>query len=587
LRLAAAATRSPGRSPAVARLPLLLWPLGAAAVAAGFYFLFDSGGDVTAVQVINRSVGGSFIACGLVAWQRRPENRTGLLMTLTGFLFLAEPLLIEVDSSGAYTLGQVVALWWAIPFTALILAFPSGRITSPIDAIIVSAFFVLEVIVQFIWVLFLPFPEGKTNVLQVRADADLAHTIDTWQRWCVVAVGMALVVVGVTRWLRAPAPLRRLLLPTLAGSIAVFVLIGLTAQRLLDDQSASRPTQTIAGIVMVLVPLAFVFGLLRAQLARAGMADLVVALQRTPESGQLGDVLAQALRDPSLVLAYWLPRFGAYVDGDGQAVALPAEGSGRAATCIDHDGEHVAVLVHVAALAYEPELLEIVCAAADIALEQERLQAELKARADELVGSRARIVEAGDTARRRLERDLHDGAQQRLLSLGLALHLARQQLAPDANGASDILAEADGELRAALEELRELAHGIHPAVLTEQGLAPALKNLAERSPVPVTIVDLPDERLPAPAEAAAYFLVSEALANVAKYAQASRARVSVSRVDGLVLVEVDDDGVGGADPSRGSGLRGLSDRVQALDGKLEVTSPAGSGTHLHAEIPCA
>lgn len=164
MRLAAAATRSPGRSPAVARLPLLLWPLGAAAVAAGFYFLFDSGGDVTAVQVINRSVGGSFIACGLVAWQRRPENRTGMLMTLTGFLFLAEPLLIEVDSSGAYTLGQVVALWWAIPFTALILAFPNGRITSPIDAIIVSAFFVLEVIVQFIWVLFLPFPEGKTNV---------------------------------------------------------------------------------------------------------------------------------------------------------------------------------------------------------------------------------------------------------------------------------------------------------------------------------------------------------------------------------------------------------------------------------------
>jgi signal transduction histidine kinase len=585
LRLAAAATRSPGRSPAVARLPLLLWPLGAAAVAAGFYFLFDSGGDVTAVQVINRSVGGSFIACGLVAWQRRPENRTGMLMTLTGFLFLAEPLLIEVDSSGAYTLGQVVALWWAIPFTALILAFPNGRITSPIDAIIVSAFFVLEVIVQFIWVLFLPFPEGKTNVLQVRADADLAHTIDTWQRWCVVAVGMALVVVGVTRWLRAPAPLRRLLLPTLAGSIAVFVLIGLTAQRLLDDQSASRPTQTIAGIVMVLVPLAFVFGLLRAQLARAGMADLVVALQRTPEFGQLGDVLAQALRDPSLVLAYWLPRFGAYVDGDGQAVALPAEGSGRAATCIDHDGEHVAVLVHVAALAYEPELLEIVCAAADIALEQERLQAELKARADELVGSRARIVEAGDTARRRLERDLHDGAQQRLVSLAIALRRAESRIQADPQAAEQLVASAREELAQSLSELRELARGIHPAVL-DQGLTIALDSLATRSTVPVSLaVDLTD-RLPEPVETAAYFVASEALANVGKYAHASSVTITVSRHDGLAVIAVADDGVGGADDNLGSGLRGLADRVEALGGRLQVVSPSGSGTVLTAELPC-
>jgi signal transduction histidine kinase len=247
----------------------------------------------------------------------------------------------------------------------------------------------------------------------------------------------------------------------------------------------------------------------------------------------------------------------------------------------------VAALVHDPVLLERRALLNAAAAAARLALENERLQAELRAQLTELRASRARIVTAGDEERRRLERDLHDGAQQRLLSLGLALHLAREHLGPEANGAAEILTEADDELRAALEELRELAHGIHPAVLTEQGLAPALRNLAERSPVPVTLVELPDERLPAPAEAAAYFLVSEALANVAKYARASRARVSVSRVDGCVLVEVDDDGIGGADPSRGSGLRGLSDRVQALDGKLEVTSSAGSGTHLHAEIPCA
>ncbi|HEY2373746.1 MAG TPA: hypothetical protein VGH82_14580 [Gaiellaceae bacterium] len=173
-----------------------------------------------------------------------------------------------------------------------------------------------------------------------------------------------------------------------------------------------------------------------------------------------------------------------------------------------------------------------------------------------------------------------------MLSLGLALQLARVKLGPDADGASALLAEADVELHAALDELRELARGIHPAILTEQGLAAALKSLAERSPVPVTMASLPEVRLPAPAEAAAYFLVSETLANVAKYAQATHVRIDVTHVNGRVLVDIDDDGVGGADPSRGSGLRGLADRVHALDGRFALKSPRGSGTHLHAEIPC-
>src|SRR5262249_22804892 len=143
------------------------------------------------------------------------------------------------------------------------------------------------------------------------------------------------------------------------------------------------------------------------------------------------------------------------------------------------------------------------------------------------------------------------------------------------------------ELRAALDELRELARGIHPAVLTEEGLAAALKTLAERSPIPVTITEVPEQRLRAPAEAAAYFLVSEALANVAKYARASRVRVRVAQADGLMLVDIDDDGVGGANPSRGTGLRGLTDRIHALEGRVELESTPGQGTHLHAEIPCA
>jgi signal transduction histidine kinase len=247
----------------------------------------------------------------------------------------------------------------------------------------------------------------------------------------------------------------------------------------------------------------------------------------------------------------------------------------------------VAALVHDPVLLERPALLHSAGAAARLALENERLQAELRAQLAELRASRARIVSAGDEERRRLERNLHDGAQQRLLSLGLALQLARTHLGPDANGAAELLVEADGELRAALDELRELAQGIHPAVLTEQGLGPAIRSLAERSPVPVAIAGVPERRLPAPAEAASYFLVSEALANVAKYARASHVRVSVEQVGTRVLIDVDDDGVGGADPSRGSGLRGLADRVHALDGELELASPAGRGTHVHAEIPCA
>lgn len=204
----------------------------------------------------------------------------------------------------------------------------------------------------------------------------------------------------------------------------------------------------------------------------------------------------------------------------------------------------------------------------------------------EIRASRARLVEAQDAERRRLERNLHDGAQQRLVSLSLALRLAQAKLASDPEGAGDILAAAGDELTLALAELRELARGIHPAMLTDRGLGTAVESLATRAPVPVELAAMPAERLPAPVEAAAFYVISEALANIGKYAQASLATISVSRVDGRAVVEVADDGVGGADPGRGSGLRGLVDRVEALDGTLEVESPAGGGTRIVAEIPC-
>jgi signal transduction histidine kinase len=215
-----------------------------------------------------------------------------------------------------------------------------------------------------------------------------------------------------------------------------------------------------------------------------------------------------------------------------------------------------------------------------------RLDADLRARVEELRASRARLVEASDTERRRLERNLHDGAQARLVGLAMLLGLARRRVDTDPVETGILIDRALAELKASLAELRELARGIHPAVLTERGLEPALHAIAARAPVPVTLETDGEQRLPANVEVAAYFVVAEALANVAKYAQATAATVAVRRTNGRVTVDITDDGIGGADAAQGSGLRGLGDRVAALDGTLSLDSPPGRGTRLHVELPC-
>jgi signal transduction histidine kinase len=300
--------------------------------------------------------------------------------------------------------------------------------------------------------------------------------------------------------------------------------------------------------------------------------------------GSLRQSLAHALGDPSLELAYWV-HDGTYVDVDGHAVALPAEGSARVATAVERSGRPVAALVHDASLRDHPELVDAVVAAAGLALENERLQAELRARLEELRASRFRLVETADVERRRLERNLHDGAQQRLVALSLSLALAQREFG-SYPAVIEMLERTRSDLADALAELRELARGIHPSLLTDRGLKAALEALAKRTLVPVELDGLPDERLPDGVEAAAYYLVAEALTNVTKYARASMASVRVLRENGHVIVEIRDDGIGGADARRGSGLRGLADRIEALDGRLELDSPPGAGTRIRAEIPC-
>jgi signal transduction histidine kinase len=327
----------------------------------------------------------------------------------------------------------------------------------------------------------------------------------------------------------------------------------------------------------------------RSRYSRAGAVGELIERLNNPEADRsLGQALADALGDRSLKLVYWRPSAGHYVTYDGRRVELPQPGSGRAVTEVEREGIRVGAIIHDASLADEPDLVRAVAASAALALENERLEAELRARLDELQSSRARLVEVSIFERRRLERDLHDGAQQRLVALSLQLGLARRSLdTGDGRAAIAMLDAARDELARALEELRELARGIHPAVLTDRGLEAALEALAERAPLPVSLDEMPAERLPAPVEAAAYFVVAEALTNVAKYAGASSAEVRIARDHGYAVVEVRDDGVGGADPAVGTGLRGLADRLAALDGRLEVHSPEGEGTIVRAEVPCA
>jgi signal transduction histidine kinase len=304
-------------------------------------------------------------------------------------------------------------------------------------------------------------------------------------------------------------------------------------------------------------------------LARGGLAALLLEL-RTMRGEQLQAALARAVGDPTLELTY------------GGAPHSHVEG--RSIIPIERDGREVAALVYDDSLDDDPELVEAVSAAAGIALETERLHEESQARLAELRASRKRLVAAGDEERRRLERNLHDGAQQRIVAVTLQLRLIQRSVRDNPALAEQLASSAATELALSLEELRELARGLHPAVL-DRGLEPALRALASRSPVPTAVLCQTPEQLPQPIELATYFVASEALTNVAKYARATAAEVRVAANPSKLVVEIADDGVGGANPAGGSGLRGLADRVEALGGRLQVSSAPDAGTVITAELP--
>ena len=473
----------------------------------------------------------------------------------------------------------------------LVLAFPSGRLRTGLERLLIWSGVAVVTVVPVASLLFsdshaVLCEACPGNALEVARDDGLANALSQVERVAGVVVVLLALALIVVRWRRASALQRRTVAPVVwGGGVTLAALVVSVVNDALGHPLGEAPKQ-ILFVALATLPIGMVLALVQRRLARAAVAGLVVELGERQVPADLQRALARALGDPSLDVVYWFPAGARYVDSDGRPVELPSPEAGRMTTVVERGGQPIAALVHDPALEENSELIDSVCAAAALTLENERLQAELRARLAELQASRARLVDATEAERRRIERDLHDGTQQRLVSLAMSLGLLDTKLPLDPDAAKPIAQEARAALAVALEELRVLSHGIHPAVLTERGLAAALEELADRAALPTHVEVSIDER-PGPAvEAAAYFVASEALTNAVKHSHAHEVRIAASRARDRLMIEVTDDGIGGASLLGGSGIRGLMDRVEALGGTLVVSSPPGRGTSLRAELPC-
>ncbi len=529
---------------------LLLWPAAAVVGIAGEWRLY--GWADPRNWVPDLLTGWTTIACGLAGWSRRPQSRSGALLAATGFAWFAPNFAVTGVTALGWLSAHALYLYRG-PLVHLVLTYPRGRPVRRLDVAAVAAGYAVAVITP-VW-------------------ADGIATI---------VLACLLVAVAVRGYICAAGRERRMRLAALqATAVLAAVLAAVALVRLAAPGQAADPaTLHVYQASLCGLSLGLLVGLFRGSWERAEVADLVVELGET-RSGTLRDELARALGDPSLQVGYWVPQQAGFVDSDGRPIPVPDQGSGRSMTMVQRDGQPLAVLVHDPAVLGDPGLVQAVSSAARLAAANARLQAEVRARLAEIGASRRRILEAGDEERGRLERRLRDGALRRLDEVAETLRRARR---PAAGGADERLARAGIQLARTQEELRRLARGIHPRELSESGLAAALASLARDIPLPVKLSVSVTGASPG-AAACAYFVCSEALANVAKYASASNVEVSVRSDPGGTTVEIEDDGVGGADPGRGTGLRGLADRVETLGGTLTVDSPPGRGTRLVAVIP--
>lgn len=540
----------------------------------------------------------AFVSSGLVAWGMRPENLTGKVLVVTGFAFALQ-MLAGLRDPLVWTLSVFGIAFIPLMFYAL-LVFPDGRLHGRAEKLLM-----IYMGGQWLWgtssaLLYEPADLGcpdcppGLNLLLLRSDPVLLDRIQQINGRLVLGGLIALVVILARRWLRASVPARRVLAPMLVPAsfwwisfIAYYLFQQSARHSLFEPPEITYQSLATGSLVsLLLLPLTFLLGLSRYRARRARVSGLFIELGELPPPEQLRDSLARTFGDPELEVGIWVPEAKRYLTPEGKTLQ-PVDTPEKTPTYLERDKEPLAVILHDSALLDDPRLVDSVAAGARLAVENDRLQAELRTQLEEVRVSRARILEAGDEERRKIERDLHDGAQARLLALSLALQVVTAKLDSGAEAeARQALVDIGDELRSALAELRELARGIHPAVLTNEGLGAALEVLADRTPMEIVLASVPDDRLPASVEAAGYFVVAEALANAARYSGASKVTIDARVVAGDLAVEVRDDGVGGASLGQGSGLRGLADRVHALDGDLEVESPPGSGTIIRAWIPC-
>jgi signal transduction histidine kinase len=561
---------------------------GALAVAEGPGRSTTYAGSSAAGAALTLSAGLALMAAGLVICLGRRPRRTGDLALLAGFTWFAPvwaawqngpPLVPSVAMAlGGFTFPLILHL---------VLAYPGGRASSaPARALIAAAYaealFTAAVLALFRDPYLDPgcLANCNVNAFLVRSLPSLARAIEIADRWFAAAVAVALIAICAARLVAGSRPARRRLLPVAVPAIMFAAAVAARAvalQRTTVEDPFNAGLFTIfavADLAIIFLATGLISAVARARAERRAIARIAVNLDEAPPLGSLQSALAETLHDPDLRIAYWLPGTQRYVDASGHAVPEPAATSGGTVTRLMRSGRTIAAISHSGAV---PGLDSHLGPAIALGVENERLQAELLAQLGELRASRARIVETADAERRRLERDLHDGAQQRLLALSYDIRLARAGAEADGDTAAQMtLGRAIEETQGALEELRELAHGIYPAVLAEAGVAPALATLADTAPLPVQILRADDRRYPAPVEAAAYFTVAEAVDDAAGRG-ADRAAVTAAYEGGRLVVTVEDNGTG-----RDAPMVTLADRVGALGGSLYLKQ-----TVCRAEIPCA
>jgi len=562
--------------------------LGALAVAQGpgRFTTYAGRSGLTATLIV--AAGLALVVAGLVTSFSRPAGRIGDLAVLAGLVWFA-PVWVGWDKGLLLvrSLAMLVA-GFAFPLLLhLVVAYPSGRLRGAVARALVAAVYLEAALATLGQALFRdPFFDPNCwancsdNLFLLRSLPRLARGIETTDRWFIAAAAAALVTLCAGRLLQDSGPARRTLPPVatpailLAGAVMAHAI---ALQRMPQEDPSDPAFRTIFAlgcVAVLLLATGLVWAAVRTRVQRRAVARIATSLGQAPPPGSLRAALAKAVGDPDLQIAYRLPDAEYYVDADGRPVAEPVAGPGRAITALIRDGRRIAVVSHTAAL---PDLERQIGAAVRLALENERLQAEVLAQLDQLRASRVRIIETGDTERRRLERDLHDGAQQRLLALSYDVRLARAHAQADGDPQTgSLLTQATDQAQAALGELRELAHGIYPAILAEAGLGAALATLADAAPLPVELRGADQGRYPAAVETAAYLLVAEALQDAAGR-DASHTTVSTVRTGGRLVVTVNDDGT-----DRTAAMVQLADRIGALDGRLAVEP-----RRLRAELPCA